>query len=40
MIELDEEVAAVWDVIINGDGEKFAKTIYGFDLTTENAIKI
>jgi DNA adenine methylase len=40
MIELDEEVAAVWDVILNGDGEKFAKTIYSFDLTTENAIKI
>jgi len=40
LIELDEEVAAVWDVIINGDGEKFAKTILGFDLTTENAINI
>lgn len=40
MVELDEEVAAVWDVIINDDGEKFANAIYGFNLTTENAIKI
>lgn len=40
MVELDEEVAAVWDVIIHGDGEKFANTIYGFNLTAENAIKI
>lgn len=37
MIELDKEVAAVWDVIVNGDHKWLADKIYGFDLTTENA---
>lgn len=37
MIELDEEIAAVWKVIINGDARWLAETIIGFDLTSENA---
>jgi DNA adenine methylase len=37
MIELDEEVAAVWEVIINGDTNWLATTILEFDLTSENA---
>jgi DNA adenine methylase len=40
MIELDEEVAAVWEVLIHGDGEKFANEILSFNLTRENAMKI
>ncbi len=40
MIELDEEVAAVWDVIINGDTNWLATTILEFDLTKENANKV
>lgn len=37
LIELDPEVAAVWEIIINGDHQWLAKQIYSFDLTTENA---
>ncbi len=37
MIELDKEVAAVWDVILNGDHKWLADKIYGFDLTPQNA---
>ncbi|OQX75144.1 MAG: DNA methyltransferase [Bacteroidetes bacterium 4484_249] len=37
MIELDEEIAAVWEVIINGNNEELAEKIYKFDLTYENA---
>ena len=40
MIELDEEVAAVWEVIINGDTNWLATAILEFDLTGENANKI
>jgi DNA adenine methylase len=40
MIELDKEVAAVWEVIINGDHEWLANQIYNFDLTPENANNI
>ena len=40
MIELDKEVAAVWEVIINGDYEWLADQIYSFDLTSENANNI
>lgn len=40
MIELDKEVAAVWDVILNGDHKWLADKIYGFDLTPENANNI
>ncbi len=37
MVELDEQVASVWDVIINGDCEWLADKIYGFNLTAESA---
>lgn len=36
MVELDEEIAAVWEVLINGDNEWLANKIFNFDLTTEN----
>ncbi|KAF5061092.1 D12 class N6 adenine-specific DNA methyltransferase [anaerobic digester metagenome] len=37
MVELDHEVAAVWEVIINGDHNWLADEIFSFDLTSENA---
>ena len=37
MVELDEDVAAVWEVIINGNTEWLANKIFNFDLTIENA---
>ncbi|MDD4374586.1 MAG: DNA adenine methylase [Bacteroidales bacterium] len=37
MVELDHEVAAVWEVIVNGDHNWLADKIYSFDLTSENA---
>lgn len=37
MVELDKEVAAVWEVIINGDHEWLANEIYSFNLTNEQA---
>ena len=40
MVELDKEVAAVWEVIINGDHNWLANKIYSFDLTPENANSI
>lgn len=40
MLELDEDVAAVWEVIVNGDTNWLAKTIFEFDLTRENADKV
>lgn len=40
MVELDHEVAAVWEVIINGDHKWLADKIYSFDLTSENANSI
>jgi DNA adenine methylase len=40
MVELDYEVAAVWEVIINGDHEWLANKIYTFDLTSESANSI
>ncbi|RLD34014.1 MAG: DNA adenine methylase [Bacteroidetes bacterium] len=40
MVELDHEVAAVWEVIINGDHNWLADKIYSFDLTPENANSI
>lgn len=36
MSELDEEIAAVWEVILNGRNEWFAERIFTFDLTFEN----
>lgn len=40
MVELDQEVAAVWEVIINGDHNWLADKIFSFDLTPENANSI
>ncbi len=40
MIEIDKEVAAVWEVIINGDYRWLANQIYSFDLTPENSNNI
>jgi DNA adenine methylase len=40
MVELDHEVAAVWEVIVNGDHNWLADKIYSFDLTSENANSI
>lgn len=40
MVELDFEVAAVWEVIINGDHKWLAEKIYSFDLNPENANSI
>jgi DNA adenine methylase len=37
MFELDEEVAAVWEVILNGKNKWLADKILNFDLTYENA---
>lgn len=39
MVELDDEVAAVWEVILNGKNEILADKILNFELTHEN-IKI
>ena len=40
MIELDNEVAAVWEVIVNGDYEWLADQIFSFDLTAKHANEI
>jgi DNA adenine methylase len=40
MVELDEEVAAVWQAIIEGDGQWLAETIRNFDLTVDNVNRI
>jgi DNA adenine methylase len=37
MVELDEDVAAVWQVIVGGDAEWLAEQIVSFDLTVETA---
>ncbi len=39
MIELDEEIAAVWKSIVNGDAEWLANRVLGFDLTKEAVIR-
>ncbi len=39
MVELDEEVAAVWEVILNGKNEWLADKILKFELTHENVNK-
>jgi DNA adenine methylase len=38
MIELDEEIAAVWQTIMDGDSEWLAKRILEFELTKESAV--
>ena len=39
MVELDEDVAAVWQTIIDGNAEWLAKRILNFEMSRENAIK-
>lgn len=36
MVEMDEEIAAVWEVILNDKNQWIADKIYSFDLTHEN----
>lgn len=39
MVELDEDVAAVWQSVVNGDAEWLANRILTFDLTKETVIE-
>jgi DNA adenine methylase len=36
MVEMDEEIAAVWEVILNGKNKWLADRIYSYDLTYSN----
>ncbi len=36
MVELDEEIAAVWQTIVDGEAEWLAKRILAFDMTKDN----
>ena len=36
MVEKDEEIAAVWEVILNGNNKWLADKIYSYDLTIDN----
>ena len=40
MVELDEEIASVWDTIVNGDLERLANRIFHFELTSENVQQV
>ena len=39
MVELDDEIAAVWKSVVNGHAEWLAKRILEFDLTKDSVIK-
>lgn len=39
MVELDDDIAAVWESVVNGDAEWIANRILTFELTKENVIK-
>ena len=39
MVELDEEIAAVWESIVGGESEWLAKRIVNFVMTRENALE-
>lgn len=39
MVELDEDVAAVWQTVVNGHSEWLAKRILDFDLTRETVME-
>ena len=39
MVELDDEVASVWQTIVDGRAEWLAKRVREFDLTKENAVR-
>lgn len=38
MVELDDQVAAVWKSVVDGDAEWLAKSVLNFDLTQENLL--
>ncbi len=40
LVELDEQVAAVWQTILGGDGEWLAEKIVSFDLTAETVEEV
>src|SRR5689334_10010385 len=40
MVELDQQVAAVWKVLLEGDAEWLAKRIVTFDLTEESLAEV
>ena len=39
MVEIDEDIAAVWKTVVGGDADWLAKKIIEFDLTKESVIK-
>ncbi len=39
MVELDDDIAAVWESVVNGDAEWIANRILTFELTRDNVIK-
>jgi DNA adenine methylase len=39
MVEMDEEIAAVWEIILNGKSKWLADKIFSFDLTHDNVKK-
>ena len=39
MVEIDEEIAAVWQSVVNGHSEWIAKKILSFDFTKETVIR-
>jgi DNA adenine methylase len=39
MVELDDEIAAVWQAVVNGDTEWLAERILSFDISKEAVIK-
>ena len=39
MVELDEDIAAVWQSVVDGDAEWLANRILNFDLTKESVVK-
>jgi len=39
MVELDDEIAAVWESIVNGEAEWLANRVLTFDLTKETVIR-
>ncbi len=39
MVELDDEIAAVWESVVNGDAEWLANRVLTFDLTKETVLR-
>lgn len=39
MIELDEEIAAVWETITSGEGDWLARRILNFEMSKDNAVQ-